>query len=43
MEDENAHYPVRKPGRLLVYPFWEIQNFDEENNEQTDDGEGIVW
>jgi hypothetical protein len=43
MEDEKANYPLRKPGRLLVYPFMEIQDFDEENTEHTDDDERIEW
>ena len=38
MEDEPTTDPVRKPQRLLVYPFVELTNC-----EQTNDDEGIVW
>lgn len=43
MENDRAVYPLRKPGRLLLYPFMEIQDFDEETIEQNENEDQIKW
>jgi|GEM_PF-4306080 len=43
MNDETTTYPLRKPGRLLVYPFMEIQDFEEETIEQNENEDVIKW
>jgi hypothetical protein len=43
MEDETTPFPLRKPARLLVYPFIEIQDFEEETIEQTENEDELKW
>jgi hypothetical protein len=41
MDDENI--PIRRPERLLVYPFIEIIPFEEDYEYQTDEVEDTQW
>jgi len=43
MEDDTPDYPLRKPGRLLIYPCMEIRDFEEETIEQTENEDQIKW
>lgn len=43
MEVDTSTYPLRKPSRLLVYPFIEIQDFEEETIEQPGIEDELQW
>jgi len=43
MEDETTNFPLRKHARILVYHFIEIQDFEEETIEQTENEDELKW